>query len=589
MNKEVYKFLLKTYGRNPGQWVGLAMELVRTLIMRVYIVVAMAQVTTDIASGDINSAKVHTFYFFLASVIGAVVGTMGQLLSFSAENKEYARLMMHFYEKLVSKDVSFYRDNQTGYLAGMFRQHLDSAMNLVRFSRGEALGALVSLIVPPIILFFASPGIGIIAVVVVAVQFIYVMWSSSRANQYRQMSHEIYRKITGEVSDIITNIIAFKAGGVEARAHDKMDAFAKDETRIFNLRHKTTTWLDLPRSIITTTGITAAIYLIVTNAAELNAASLGLMVLTITYMFQIIRNVGALPDLITQHDDVITKMYPTLRYLSADYEQIRDISKPKVLAITQGEIDIDNVSFGYPAHSRGGVKIPVFTNLTIKIKEGEQIGIVGLSGAGKSTLANLLLRFDEIDGGSIKIDGIDIRDVKQAELRKNIAYVPQEPLLFHRSIKENIVYYNNNEGDEEMVRAAKAAHAHEFIERLPDGYDTIVGERGIKLSGGQKQRVVIARAILKKAPIMIFDEATSALDSESEQIIQRALPEIISKQTAIVVAHRLSTVAGLHRIIVMHEGRVVEAGNHDELLALHSHYYSLWQKQTAEFATLALA
>ena len=218
------------------------------------------------------------------------------------------------------------------------------------------------------------------------------------------------------------------------------------------------------------------------------------------------------------------------------------------------------------------------------IKGGEQVGIVGLSGAGKSTLASLLLRFDEIDGGSIKIDNIDIRDVRQNQLRQKIAYVPQEPLLFHRSIKENIAYYNCDIEDAEIICAAKAAHAHEFIEKLPDGYDTIVGERGVKLSGGQKQRVAIARAILKKTPIMIFDEATSALDSESEQIIQRALPEIIGKQTAIVVAHRLSTVAGLDRIIVMHEGKIVESGTHEELLALNGRYNSLWQKQTSEFS-----
>lgn len=586
MNKEVYKYILSTYGHNPAQWVGFAAEIIRTLVMRVYIVIAMAQVTSSIASGNLNAAKHYTLYFFVAYIAAAIVGTLGELLSTHTENQQYGRLMMAFYQKLVGKDVSFYRDNQTGYLASIFRQYLDSAMLLIRFSRGEALGTLVSLIVPPVVLFFASPRVGLIAILVVVIQFVYVVWSSSKATQYRQMSHEIYRKVTGEVSDVITNIIAFKAGGVEDRARGKMAGLIKQETAAFELRRRATTLLDLPRSIVTACGITASVYLIISDASGLNHTSLGLMVLTLTYMFQIVRNVGALPELITQHDDLITKMYPTLKYLSNEYEDIRDTSKPVKLIIKQGEIDIDRVSFSYLSHSNKGSKIPVFTNLSIKVKGGEQIGIVGLSGAGKSTLANLLLRFDEIDSGSIKIDGIDIRDVKQSELRSNIAYVPQEPLLFHRTIKENIAYYNNEEDDSEVIKAAKAAHAHEFIEKLPDGYDTIVGERGIKLSGGQKQRVAIARAILKKAPLMIFDEATSALDSESEQIIQRALPEIIGSQTAIVVAHRLSTIAGLHRIIVMHEGTVVESGSHDELLALKGRYYSLWQKQTSEFATL---
>ena len=585
-NTEVYRYLLETYGRNAAQWVGFGAEIIRKLIMRVYIVIAMAQVTVSIAEKDINAAKRYTLAFFLAYVAGAIIGTLGELLSLRTENQQYKRLMMAFYKKLIGKDISFYRDHQTGYLASIFRQHLDSAMLLIRFMRGEVLGTLISLIIPPFILFFASPGVGLITMLIVVIQFIYVAWSSSKVDQHRKVSHEIYRKVTGEVSDVITNVVAFKASGMEDRAHKKMSALTEQETASFDARRKTTTLLDLPRNIITACGITAAVSLIIWHIQELSPASLGLMVLTLTYLFQIVRNVGALPDLIIQHDDLITKLHPTLKYLRNDYEEIRDPSKPKKLVIKEGSIMIDRIRFSYPSHSPQGALIPVFHDLTININGGEQVGIVGLSGAGKSTLANLLLRFDDVDGGAIRIDGIDIRDVQQDALRRQIAYVPQEPLLFHRTIKENIAYNNNQEDDAEIMKAAKAAHAHEFIEKLPDGYETMVGERGIKLSGGQKQRVVIARAILKKAPIMIFDEATSALDSESEQIIQRALPEIIGKQTAIVIAHRLSTVAGLHRIIVMHEGAIVESGTHESLLALQGHYFSFWQKQTSEFTTL---
>jgi len=583
MNKEVYKYILHTYGRNPWQWVGFVAEIFRTLIMRVYLIVIMAQVTANVASGDIEAAKRHTFYFFIAYIIGSLVGTLGELISLHTENQQYGILMMNYYKKLVGKDISFYRDNQTGYLASMFRQHLDGAMILLRFFRGEALGAFISMVIPPIVLFFVSPPIGLIATFIVCVQFIYVTWSSSKAHKYRQLSHEIYRKVTGEVSDIITNIVAFKSSGVEDQARSRMAKFTEEETASFELRRRTISLLDLPRNLITACGITAAIYFIIFTSFEANPQALALIVLTLTYMFQIVRNVSSLPELVATHDDLVTKIYPTLKYLGNEYEQIRDIDNPVELSIKKGSIDIDGVNFSYSSRSNKSTKISVFKNLTIKIKGGERVGIVGLSGAGKSTLANLLLRFDEIQSGSIKIDGVDIRNVKQSELRKKIAYVPQEPLLFHRSIRENIAYYNYDISDENIVRASKAAHAHEFIEKLPDKYDTIVGERGVKLSGGQKQRVVIARAILKKAPIMIFDEATSALDSESEQIIQRALPEIIGNQTAIVVAHRLSTVAGLDRIIVMHEGEITETGNHEELLKLKGRYYSLWKKQTSEF------
>ena len=296
-------------------------------------------------------------------------------------------------------------------------------------------------------------------------------------------------------------------------------------------------------------------------------------------MFQIVRSVSELPTLMTQHDDLITKLARTLQYLDNEHEDIKDPIEPKELIIDKGAISINHVSFSYPAREGKNRGISVFHDLNLDVKGGEQVGVVGLSGAGKSTLVSLLMRFDDVTAGSITIDGIDLRDMRQTELHQKIAYVPQEPLLFHSTIRENISYFNNGATNKEIINAAKAAHAYEFIQKLPDGFDTVVGERGVKLSGGQKQRVVIARAILKNAPLMILDEATSALDTESEKIIQRALPEIIGTHTAVVIAHRLSTVASLDRILVMHDGKIVEDGTHDELLEREGRYFSLWQKQ----------
>lgn len=305
-------------------------------------------------------------------------------------------------------------------------------------------------------------------------------------------------------------------------------------------------------------------------------------------MFQIIKSVDDLPNFMTQHDDLVTKNYPTLQYLGDQHETITDPKRPHKLLVKKGAIEVAHAGFSYPSHSKHGGSLEVFKDLNIHIKGSEHVGVVGLSGAGKSTLVSLLMRFDDVDAGAITIDNTDIRRVRQNDLRKNIAYVPQEPLLFHRSIRDNIAYFNPDATEKDIIKAAKAAHAHEFISKLPDGYDTMVGERGLKLSGGQKQRVVIARAILKNAPIMIFDEATSALDTESEQIIQKALPKIIGKHTAIVIAHRLSTVAGMDRIIVLQDGEIIEEGTHDELVALGGRYHSLWQKQIAAKEDLAV-
>jgi len=581
MNRAVYRHLLATYGRNPGQWVGFLAEAIRAFVSRVLIVILMAQVATKIAAGDIDGAKKYTLYFLIVYIAGSVIGTVGSLVAVKTENDEYRKLAMKYYDKLVNKDMMFYRDHQTGYLASTFRQYLDGAMTLVRFLRGEALATVISLIVPAIVLLWVSVPIGCIAIAILVIQLVYLIWSSSKANKYRQISNEIYRKITGEVSDEVTNIVAFKSGGIEDIAQSRVDKLSRQETQAFWHRRKMINLLDLPRAIVTVLGIAAAIYVVVDTAGSNNPATLGLMVLTLTYMFQIVRNVSVLPDLIVTHDDLVTKIYPTLEYLNDDYEEIRNPDNPVELKIDGGAISIEKVSFSYLSHAKNKSTIPVFSELSIEIKAGEQVGVVGLSGAGKSTLANLLLRFDEIDSGTISIDGTNIKDVRQEELRRNIAYVPQEPLLFHRTIRENITYYNPDAPESDILAAAKAAHAHEFINKLPDGYETMVGERGIKLSGGQKQRIAIARAILKKAPIMLFDEATSALDSESEQIIQKALPEIIGKKTAMIVAHRLSTVAGLDRIIVMHNGKITEEGTHDELVKMRGRYYALWQKQTS--------
>lgn len=580
MNKAVYKYILSTYGRNPGQWLGLLTEITRTFLARIVVTIIMASAATNLAAGNFEAAKSNVLWFLITFVAAATIGAVGEIISVHTENLEYEKLSVGFHKKLTNKDMSFYRDNQTGYLASVFRQHLDSMMQFVRLVRGEVTRVVVSLVAPITVLWIADWRLGLIGLIIVVVQLFYITWSSSRMNKYRTQAHEIYRKITGEVADEITNIVAYKSAGMEDRAESRIHKLAKEETATFMVRKKMGVVLDYPRSIITAVGVTAAFYIVVSSSKS-DPAQVGLIVLTLTYMFQILRNIGELPMLLYQHDDLVTKLYPTLEYLKDENETIKDPEDPKTLGSVKGEIKIDHVDFDY--HSSGKYRdTTVFRDLSIHIKAGEQVGVVGLSGAGKSTLASLLMRFDDVTGGSIKIDDTDIREVRQGDLRQNIAYIPQEPLLFHRSVKENIAYFKDGTKQSDIVRAAKAAHADEFIKNLPDGYNTIVGERGVKVSGGQKQRIVIARAILKNAPIMLFDEATSALDSESEKIIQKALPEIIGKRTAIVIAHRLSTVAGLDRIIVMHEGKIVEEGTHLELLKHKGRYYSLWQKQIAE-------
>ncbi|MBX2866698.1 ABC transporter ATP-binding protein/permease [Candidatus Kaiserbacteria bacterium] len=256
--------------------------------------------------------------------------------------------------------------------------------------------------------------------------------------------------------------------------------------------------------------------------------------------------------------------------------EVADGAKAKTLTVTEGAIEWKDVDFSFESNK-------VFDHFSLTIKPGERIGLVGPSGAGKTTFVSLLLRQHDVHAGEIRIDGQNIGAVTQDSLRENIAVVPQEPLLFHRSIRENIAYGNPHATEEEIVAVAKKAQAHDFITALSDGYDTLVGERGIKLSGGQKQRVAIARAMLKDAPILILDEATSALDSESEVAIQKALHELMEGKTVIAVAHRLSTLREMDRILVLEGGKIVEDGNHMELTQSSGTYARLWEHQAGGF------
>ncbi|WP_146015639.1 ABC transporter ATP-binding protein, partial [Burkholderia pseudomallei] len=250
-------------------------------------------------------------------------------------------------------------------------------------------------------------------------------------------------------------------------------------------------------------------------------------------------------------------------------------------SIARGEIRFEHVTFGYSgAHAK-----PLYENFSIRIAPGERVGLVGHSGSGKTSFIKLIQRLYDVDGGRITIDGQDIAEVTQASLRSQIAIVQQEPLLFHRTLAENIAYARPGATRDEIERAARLASAHAFIDALPQGYDTLVGERGIKLSGGERQRVAIARAFLADAPVLILDEATSSLDSESEVLIQQAMERLMVGRTTLVVAHRLSTVRALDRLIVLDKGRVIEEGSHDALIRLEGGVYRrLFERQALELA-----
>jgi ATP-binding cassette subfamily B protein len=296
----------------------------------------------------------------------------------------------------------------------------------------------------------------------------------------------------------------------------------------------------------------------------------------ITLSISILWNLWFIAGQFVSFSEQVGKCRQALSIINAPHE-ISDIKDAKPLVVTQGEIQFKEVSFHY------GEGAKLFQNKNILIHPGEKVGLVGFSGSGKSSFVNLILRLFEVESGSITIDYQNINDVQQESIRENIALIPQDISLFHRTLMENIRYGCTNASDEDVIEASKKAHCHEFISQLNEGYQSMVGERGIKLSGGQRQRIAIARAILKNAPLLILDEATSALDSVTEKYIQDALHHLMRGKTTIVIAHRLSTLSEMDRILVFDNGQIIEDGSHEALIKLKGHYAKMWHMQAGGF------
>lgn len=384
-------------------------------------------------------------------------------------------------------------------------------------------------------------------------------------------------KLNGQLADVISNVLAVKSSGAEATEQ-------KFFTKTVNSWRNSS--LDVMRGFLKVSTIYSSINMVIkigaiafaVYAAQNDLVSVASVYLIITYTGSVAHELWNMNGIMRNYNRIIGNANDMVEILQTPTTLI-DKSDSK-LKVTNGEISMDKITF---THDEGQGDT-LFHDFSLDIKPGEKIGLVGASGSGKTTLTKLLLRFADIDSGKITIDGQDISEVTQASLRAKIAYVPQEPLLFHRSVRENIAYGRPDATDAEIEEAAKKAGAYDFIVGLKDGFDTMVGERGIKLSGGQRQRVAIARAILKDAPILVLDEATSALDSESEALIQKSLETLMKDRTSIVIAHRLSTIAKLDRIIVLKNGKIVEDGSHDELINKKRGVYAkLWARQSGGF------
>lgn len=382
--------------------------------------------------------------------------------------------------------------------------------------------------------------------------------------------------VTARLADTITNAVNLKLfAGIERETSQ----FRKITHKHQRARYKSWNlgWFSEGAQGISIRALEILVLVMAVRFWLKGVLTLGDFVLLRSYLYQLTDNVRQVGQDIRRIYEAMADANEMTEILLTPHEVV-DASPAASLPVPRGEVEFRDVHFAYS--SRGNT---VLSDFNLKIAAGERIGIVGPSGGGKSTVLKLLVRLYDVQSGSILIDGQDIAKAPQSRLHEKIAYVPQDPILFHRSLMENIRYARPNASDTDVLRAAKLAHCHEFISGFSDGYETLVGERGVKLSGGERQRVAIARAMLMDAPILILDEATSSLDSESERYIQDSLSSLVMGRTVIAVAHRLSTIRKMDRIIVVKDGRIVEEGSHDLLVEIENGLYQeLWSLQSSD-------
>ncbi|MGW6393244.1 ABC transporter ATP-binding protein [Streptomyces sp. NPDC055103] len=523
----------------------------------------------------------------IAPMLPYVLGFAGVLLLAEALwrvglhclNRLDAHGIEHLYvigmDELFAKDAAFFHDNFAGSLTKRvlsFASRFEEFVDTLTFS---VMGKLVPLVFASVVLWTYEPLLVVGLLVMIAVTALCVRPLIRRRQALVDQREEAIARVSGHVADSLMNMDTVRSFAAEHREAAEHRSRVAESRRLSlrswdygNLRIDT---LVAPMSVLTNVlGLLLALSL---GAGEHGVEA---VVVAFTYYSNATRIMFEFNQIYRRLESSMTEAAQFTELLRTP-PTVRDPDVPEPLLPKGADVRFEKVNF---AHA--GAK-PLFEDLDLTVSSGAKVGFVGRSGGGKTTLTRLLLRMTDIDGGRIMIGGQDISRLRQAELRSLIAYVPQDPAMFHRTLRENIAFARPDATDADIRRAAEAAHVTEFVHALPDGFDTMVGERGVKLSGGQRQRVALARAILRDAPILLLDEATSALDSESEVLVQDALWRLMEGRTALVVAHRLSTVATMDQLVVLDRGRIAEQGTHHELLAAEGAYAKLWQHQSGGF------
>ena len=539
----------------------------------------------DAAFVDRDSHKLNQLALMLVGVFASQAGfsfLRTYLLSYTGE-RIVADVRTQVYNHLTALPVAFFANRRVGELTSRMASDVSVVQTVTTGSITELLRLSIMLIGGVTIIFITNPRLSLLMLAIVPV----VIVSAHLYGRYvRRLSTKVQDRLAEANSVLEETLSAIRI----------VQSFVREDYERARYRERIQDSLKLAvKRAVASGGFIAFIILVVYSGIAIvlwfgsrmvvaGQMSAGDLIAFVLYTFFVGGAVGGMTELYGQFNQAIGATRRVFELLDTKPE-IKDPDNPKPLEKVRGHVHLIDVHFTYPDERA----LPVLKGVTVEAKPGEIIALVGPSGAGKSTLVALIPRFYDVSSGAITVDGHDIRAVRLADLRSAIGMVPQETTLFGGPVRENIAYGKLGATDDEIEAVARAAHAHEFIVEFPDGYDTVVGERGVKLSGGQRQRIAIARALLKNPAILILDEATSSLDSESERLVQDALETLMQGRTTFVIAHRLSTVRRADRIIVLESGQLIEEGTHEELMTGGGLYKRLYEIQFREPLALGAA